>query len=71
MAETVTCHFVRLDLVLMHEASPTKLQELQEKFGKPVAPDVKSLRYYGKRLKEIWRDMRSDMRKKNIKSLRR
>lgn len=64
MAEAVTCHFVRLDLVLMHEASPTKLQQLQEKFGKPVAPDVRRLAYYGRRLKDLWNNSHSNKREK-------
>ena len=44
MADAVTCNFCRLDLARLRpeEVGLQKLQELNEKYGAELAPDVRS-----------------------------
>ena len=57
MADSVTCNFCRLDLARLRpeEVGLQKLQELNEKYGAELAPDVRSFHKLVVRIRCQWR----------------
>ena len=57
MADSVTCNFCRLDLARLRpeEVGLQKLQELNEKYGAELAPDVHAFKTLVRRIHLQWR----------------